>query len=87
MSKVNKNFEAELFKAADKLRKNINAADYKDIVLGLVFLKFISDSFDDLYKKLEKDEYSDSEDLDEYRAENVFFCSKNCKMDWYSSKS
>lgn len=76
MSKINKNFEAELFKAADKLRKNINAADYKDIVLWLVFLKFISDSFDNLYKKLEQDEYSDPEDLDEYRAENVFFVPK-----------
>lgn len=76
MSENNKNFEAELFKAADKLRKNINAADYKDIVLWLVFLKFISDSFDDLYKNLLKDEYSDPEDLDEYRAENVFFVPK-----------
>lgn len=70
-------FEKTLFKAADKLRKNMDAAEYKHIVLGLVFLKYISDSFEDLYKKLSenKGEYEDAdpEDPDEYRAENVFF--------------
>ena len=68
-----RNLEAQLFKAADKLRKNIDAAEYKNVVLGLVFLKYVSDSFEDLYQKLEKDEYSDPEDRDEYLAENVFF--------------
>lgn len=68
-----KNFEAELFKAADKLRKWIDAAEYKHIVLWLVFLKHISDSFSELYEKLDHDEYSDPEDRDEYMAENVFF--------------
>lgn len=67
------NFEAQLFKTADKLRKNIDAAEYKNVVLGLVFLKYISDSFQELYEKLEKDEYSDPEDRDEYKAQNVFF--------------
>jgi len=67
------NFEAHLFKAADKLRKNINAADYKDIVLGLVFLKYISEAFQELYDSLAKDDYSDPEDRDEYIAEGVFF--------------
>ncbi len=67
------NFEAQLFKTADKLRKNIDAAEYKNVVLGLVFLKYISDSFQELYDELEKDEYSDGEDRDEYKARNVFF--------------
>ncbi len=67
------NFEAQLFKAADKLRKNIDAAEYKHIVLGLVFLKYISESFQELYDKLDADEMSDPEDRDEYIAENVFF--------------
>jgi type I restriction enzyme M protein len=58
----NSNFEAQLFKTADKLRKNIDAAEYKNVVLGLVFLKYISDSFQELYEELEKDEYSDAED-------------------------
>jgi type I restriction enzyme M protein len=69
----NNNFEAQLFKAADKLRKNIDAAEYKNVVLGLIFLKYISDSFEELYKKLEADDMSDPEDRDEYLAENVFF--------------
>lgn len=70
---TNGTFEKQLFKAADKLRKNIDAAEYKYVVLGLVFIKYISESFDELYHKLEADEWSDPEDRDEYIAENVFF--------------
>lgn len=71
----NGHFEAQLFKAADKLRKNIDAAEYKHIVLGLIFLKYISDAFDVVYKKLEaeKAEGADPEDRDEYLAVNVFW--------------
>ena len=69
----NGNFEAQLFKAADKLRKNIDAAEYKNVALGLIFLKYISESFQELYDKLAKDEFSDPEDRDEYKAENIFF--------------
>ena len=43
-------FEKEIFKAADKLRGNIDAAEYKNVVLGLIFLKYISDSFDESIK-------------------------------------
>ena len=66
-------FEQQLFKAADKLRKNIDAAEYKYVVLGLVFIKYISETFNELYEKLEAEQYSDPEDRDEYLAENVFF--------------
>ena len=48
--------EKQLWKAADKLRKNIDAAEYKHIVLGLIFLKYISDAFESLYEKLKKGE-------------------------------
>jgi type I restriction enzyme M protein len=69
--------EKQLWKAADKLRKNIDAAEYKHVVLGLIFLKYISDAFEDLYARLKagKGEYvgADPEDKDEYKAENVFF--------------
>ncbi len=69
--------EKQLWKAADKLRKNIDAAEYKNVVLGLVFLRYISDAFENLYDKLKegKGEYegADPEDKDEYKAENVFF--------------
>ena len=70
--KEQSNFEQKLFLAADRLRKNIDAAEYKHIVLGLIFLKYISDSFLELYEKLEegKGDYegADPEDIDEYRA-------------------
>ena len=69
--------ERTLWKAADKLRKNIDAAEYKHVVLGLIFLKYISDSFDQLHDKLTAGEGdyagADPEDRDEYKAENVFF--------------
>lgn len=69
--------EIQLWKTADKLRKNIDAGEYKHIVLGLIFLKYISDAFEGLYDKLRKGEGeyagSDPEDRDEYNAENVFF--------------
>jgi len=73
--------EKQLWKAADKLRKNIDAAEYKHVVLGLIFLKYISNAFEDLYAKLKegKGEYkgADPEDRDEYKAENVFFRQSN----------
>ena len=72
-------FEQQLFKAADKLRKNIDAAEYKYVVLGLIFIKYISETFNELYEKLEADEYSDPEDRDEYLAENVFFVPSNAR--------
>ena len=72
-------FEQQLFKAADKLRKNIDAAEYKYVVLGLIFIKYISETFNELYEKLEADEYSDPEERDEYLAENVFFVPSNAR--------
>ena len=72
-------FEQKLFKAADKLRKNIDAAEYKYVVLGLLFIKYISETFNELYEKLDNDEYSDPEDRDEYLAENVFFVPSNAR--------
>lgn len=67
--------EKKLWKTADKLRKNMDAAEYKHIVLGLIFLKYISDAFEELYQKLvqQKDDGADPEDKNEYIAENVFY--------------
>ena len=69
--------EKQLWKAADKLRKNIDAAEYKHVVLGLMFLKYISDAFEELHTRLETGTGelagADPEDKDEYQAENVFF--------------
>nr|WP_246705421.1 class I SAM-dependent DNA methyltransferase [Rhizobium sp. WYCCWR 11152] len=66
-------FTAELFKAADKLRGNLEPSEYKHVALGLIFLKYISDAFEGLYAKLTADEYADAEDPEEYLAENVFW--------------
>jgi len=59
-----KNLEKTLWAAADKLRNNMDAAEYKHVVLGLIFLKYISDSFEELYNKLREDSLSDEEDKD-----------------------
>lgn len=76
--------ESTLWKSADKLRKNIDAAEYKHIVLGLVFLKYISDSFLELYNSLTLGipNGSDPEDKDEYTAENVFFVPPNARWNY-----
>ena len=66
-------FEAELFKAADKLRGNLEPSEYKHVALGLIFLKYISDAFEGLYERLSEDEYADPEDPEEYLAERVFW--------------
>ena len=68
-------FEAELFKMADALRNNMDAAEYKHVVLGLIFLKYISDAFEELHTRLKAQiaEGADPEDADEYRALNVFW--------------
>ena len=85
-SAKSENFEAKLFKAADKLRKNIDAAEYKHVVLGLIFIKYISDSFEELNKKLlagkGKYKWADPEDRDEYSGENIFWVPK--KACWAS---
>lgn len=69
----NKDLEKTLWATADKLRNNMDAAEYKHVVLGLIFLKYISDAFDELYNKLFVDKLSNPEDKDEYLAENVFY--------------
>ncbi|KAB8140809.1 SAM-dependent DNA methyltransferase [Chloroflexia bacterium SDU3-3] len=68
-------FEDTLWAAADKLRNNMDAAEYKHVVLGLIFLKYISDAFDEKYQALlaEQDQGADPEDPDEYRADGIFW--------------
>lgn len=83
--------EKQLWKSADKLRKNIDAAEYKHVVLGLIFLKYISDAFEELHSKLKagKGDYSgaDPEDKDEYKAENVFFVPDIARWSYLQSKA
>jgi type I restriction enzyme M protein len=82
-SAANLGFEAKLWLAADKLRNNMDAAEYKHVVLGLIFLKYISDSFDEHHAKLIAGEGdcvgANPEDKDEYLASNVFWVPKEAR--------
>jgi type I restriction enzyme M protein len=66
-------FEAVLWATADKLRGNLDAAEYKHVVLGLIFLKYISDAFEEKHAALQKEKGADPEDRDEYQAVNIFW--------------
>jgi type I restriction enzyme M protein len=72
---ANVGFEAQLWAAADTLRGSMDAAEYKHVVLGLIFLKYISDAFEEIHAKLEaeKPQGADPEDPDEYRALSIFW--------------
>lgn len=72
-------FEDKIWQAADVLRGNLNAAEYEGVVLGLIFLKYISDRFEAKFQELQNDEYADPEDIDEYTADNVFFVPKEAR--------
>lgn len=74
-STANLGFEARLWQAADALRNNMDAAEYKHVVLGLIFLKYISDAFEEQHARLEAEraQGADPEDPDEYRAVNIFW--------------
>ncbi len=72
-------FETKLWQAADKLRNNMDAAEYKHVVLGLMFLKYISDAFEEHHLELTNEDGADPEDPDEYRAKNVFWVPKEAR--------
>ncbi|RWA38146.1 type I restriction-modification system subunit M [Xylella fastidiosa] len=72
-------FEAELFKAADKLRGNMEPSDYKHVALGLIFLKYISDAFEAKHSELLAEDPQAAEDKDEYLAHNVFWVPKQAR--------
>ncbi len=87
MAKKNNNsanlgFEQKLWQSADKLRNNMDAAEYKHVVLGLIFLKYISDSFIEMHEQLTSDKYADPEDKDEYLAVNVFWVPPEARWDY-----
>ena len=95
-------FEAKLYQAADKLRNNMDAAEYKHVVLGLIFLKYISDSFEEKQDLLLK-EFADpnsayyikdeairsesAEDKDEYLAENIFYVPKEARWSYLQANA
>ncbi len=88
---ANLGFEAKLWLAADKLRNNMDAAEYKHVVLGLIFLKYISETFDEHHAKLVegKGDYkgANPEDKDEYLAANVFWVPKEARWPQLQAKA
>jgi type I restriction enzyme M protein len=76
---VSLGFEAQLFLAADKLRKNLEPSDYKHVALGLIFLKYISNAFEAKHAALLAEGAAAAEDPDEYLAENVFWVPKEAR--------
>ena len=80
-SAANLGFETKLWQAADALRNNMDAAEYKHVVLGLIFLKYISDAFESKHAELEaqRAEGADPEDPDEYRAARIFWVPKEAR--------
>ncbi|GHU32299.1 DNA methyltransferase [Betaproteobacteria bacterium] len=72
-------FEAEMFKAADKLRGNMEPSDYKYVALGLIFLKYISDAFEAKHKAPQAENPQAAEDKDEYLADNAFWVPKDAR--------
>jgi len=82
-------FEATLWAAADKLRNNMDAAEYKHVVLGLIFLKYISDAFEERHSKLTKEvnQGADPEDPDEYRAENIFWVPREARWSFLQANA
>ena len=77
----NNDFEKQLWAAADKLRGSMDASEYKHVVLGLIFLKYISDKFEDRYKELVIEGEGFEEDKDEYTMEGIFFVPKGTRWD------
>src|SRR5690349_22196968 len=79
--------EAKLWAAADALRNNMDAAEYKHVVLGLIFLKYISDAFEAKHAELvaQNKQGADPEDRDEYRAASIFWVPKKAR--WQNLKA
>lgn len=86
---ANLGFEKKLWAAADKMRDNMDAAEYKHVVLGLIFLKYISDAFIEQYNKLKNDPegLADPEEPDEYKAENVFWVPQEARWEYLQNNA
>lgn len=80
-------FEQKLWSTADKLRSNMDAAEYKHVALGLIFLKYISDAFLEIYEELKKEKGADPEDIDEYSSRTVFYVPKEARWDYLQANA
>jgi hypothetical protein len=84
---ANLGFEQKLWQAADKMRGHMDAAEYKHVALGLIFLKYISDAFAERHQALLNEIGADPEDRDEYTAENVFWVPKRARWEFLQANA
>ena len=80
-------FEDQLWASADKLRNNMDASEYKHVVLGLIFLKYVSDTFMEKHEELMEDDPDFAEDRDEYTAEGIFWVPENARWNYIAERS
>ena len=80
-------FEKEIWKVTNTLRGSMDAGEYKHIILGLIFLKYLSDKFEEKYNKLKAEGYGYEEDIDEYMAEGIFFVPPQARWKIIASKA
>lgn len=80
-------FEEQLWASADKLRNNMDASEYKHVVLGLIFLKYVSDTFMEKWEELMQDDPDFAEDRDEYLAEGIFWVPENARWNYIAEKA
>lgn len=80
-------FEDQLWASADKLRNNMDASEYKHVILGLIFLKYVSDTFMEKHEELMADDPDFAEDRDEYTAEGIFWVPENARWNYIAEKS
>ena len=82
---INNGFEKQIWDAACVLRGNLDASEYKSVVLGLIFLKYISDRFEAKYNELAAEGDGFEEDIDEYTSENIFFVPEEARWHMISA--
>lgn len=80
-------FEKEIWEAANELRGSMDAGEYKHVVLGLIFLKYLSDKFEERYNELKAEGFGDEEDKDEYTAEGIFFVPPEARWNVIAKKA
>lgn len=80
-------FEKEIWKAADIMRGNMDASEYKHVILGLIFLKYISDRFEHRYKELIEEGEGFEEDIDFYQEKNIFFVPQEARWSHIAPKA
>lgn len=84
---ANIGFEKELWATADAMRGHVSSSDYRKVVVGLIFLKYVSDAFENKYQELVAEDAGFEEDRDEYAAENIFYVPESARWKFIASNA